>query len=750
MQERREIEEQKIIRDERRGLLPNEPRFDLRPGIEDPIIESQRSLVSYWHILARRRWTIVAVMAVLVTVVAIASFKKKPIYRATAAVEVDSETPQVQTLNDSYQQLPMDQDFLRTQLQVLKTDNLAWRTVEGLQLGENPSFSPSDEKNNNNDPNFSEHHKMQLIRQFQNSLSVDLVPGSRIVQVSFESTDPALAANIVNTLVDNYFDYNFREKYDATRQASGRMEEQLDELKANVEKSQQELVDYQRKHAIVDVSDKQSVVEQRLGELSTQLTTAQSDRIQKEALFTQVQSNPEKVASLAQNELLQKLEEQQAGLKKEYVEALSQYGPTFPKVARLQKQVDAYQSMIDTERNRVVDRLRRDYASAEARESLLTQAVSRQKGELGEFNKLLIQQNILKGDFETNQKLYERLLDHLKDATVSAGLKSTNIHLVDAALVPSYPVRPKKLLNIALALLAGLVLGVSLAFVQESLDHSFKSMEEVEVLLSLPALAMIPIKRAAGRQLRQLGNGKGRLLAAMNGNLGLEVLNHATSAVAESFRSLRTSTLLSMAMHPPQTILVTSSKAGEGKTTTAVNLALALAQQHGEVLIIDCDMRNPGVARVLGLDGKIGLSTVLTGRDTLDASLQRFNGLSNLWALTTGPLPPNPAELLSSPRMVEILRELQTRFRHIVIDSPPLLLVTDATVLSAMADGVILVVQAGLTPRKAVVRAYRMLHWAGAKTLGVVLNKVDLRFDEYYGAYYYGGDNGHDQVKRAS
>src|SRR6266567_2260639 len=746
MQERREIEEQKIIRDERRGLLPNEPRFDPHPGLEDPIIESQRSLVSYWHILVRRRWIIVTVMAVLVTLVAIASFKKKPIYRATAAVEVDSETPQVQTLNDSYQQFPMDQDFLRTQLQVLKTDNLAWRTVEQLRLGENPSFSPAEQRDKS-DPNYPEHHKMQLIREFQSDLSVELVPGSRIVQVSFESRDPALAASVANALVDNYLDYNFREKYDATRQASGRMEQQLDELKANVEKSQQELVDYQRKHDIVDVSDKQSVVEQRLGELSTQLTTAQSDRIQKEALFTQVQSNPEKVASLAQNELLQKLEEQQAGLKKEYVEALSQYGPAFPKVMRLQKQVDAYQSIIDVERNRVVDRLRRDYASAVARESLLTQAVSRQKGELGEFNKLLVQQNILKGDFETNQKLYERLLDHLKDATVSAGLKSTNIHLVDTALVPSYPVRPKKLLNIALALLAGLILGVSLAFVQDSLDHSLKNLEEVEVLLSVPALAMIPVKRPLGRQLRQLGNGKGRLLAAMNGNLGLEVLNHATSAVAESFRSLRTSTLLSMAMRPPQTVLVTSSKAGEGKTTTAVNLALALAQQQGEVLIIDCDMRNPGVARVLSLDSEIGLSTVLTGRDTLDASLQRFSALPNLWALTTGPLPPNPAELLSSGRMAEILRELQTRFRHIVIDSPPLLLVTDATILSALADGVILVVQAGLTPRKAVVRACRVLHWAGAKTLGVVLNKVDLRFDEYYGAYYSGNYNGHDGDK---
>jgi len=738
MQERRVTEEPKIIPYERRRLQTNELRFVAPVPFEGSILESQPSFGAYWHILLRRRWTIVSVVAILTTLVAIASFKMKPVYRSTAAVEVDSETPQIQTLNDSYQQFPMDQDFLRTQIQVLKTDNLAWRTVEQLRLGENPSFFPA-EKRDTNDPSYPEHRKMELIRGFQKNLAVELAPGSRVVQVSFESTDPALAATVANTLVENYLDYNFREKYDATRQASGRMEQQLDELKAKVEKSQQELVDYQRQHAIVDVNDKQSVVEQRLGELSTQLTTAQSDRIQKEALYTQVQSNPEKVASLAQNELLQKLEEQQAGLSKEYVEALSQYGPEFPKVTRLQKQVDEYQSLIDKERNRVVDRLRRDYASAVTRESLLTQAVSRQKIELGEFNKLLVQQNILKGDFETNQKLYERLLEHLKDATVSAGLKSTNIHLVDTALVPSDPVRPKKLLNIALALLVGLILGISLAFVQESLDHSIKSPEEVEELVSVPALAVIPAKQSLGRQLRQLGNGKDKLLAATNGNLELEVLNHTTSALAESFRALRTSTLLSMAMRPPQTVLVTSSNKGEGKTTTAVNLALAMAQQQSEVLLIDCDLRKPGIARALSLDSERGLSTVLTGRDTLETGLQRFDGLPNLWALTTGPLPPNPAELLSSARMGEILRELQARFRHIVIDSPPLLMVTDATILSTLADGVILVVEAGLTPRKAVVRSCRVLHGAGAKTLGIALNKVDLRFDGYYGSYYYSG-----------
>ena len=749
MLEKRSSEETKIIPYDRRRLGTPEPVFEAPIGIEAPIAAPQPSIGAYWHILLRRRWTILSVVAILTTLGAIASFKMKPIYRSTASVEVDSETPQIQTLNDSYQQMPMDQDFLRTQIQVLKTDSLAWRTIEQLRLGENPSFAPA-EKTGQNDSNYAERRKMRLIRTFRTNLAVELVPGSRVVQVSFESQDPALAAKVSNTLVDNYLDYNFREKYDATRQASGRMEEQLDELKAKVEKSQQELVDYQRKHAIVDVNDKQSVVEQRLGELSTQLTTAQSDRIQKEALFTQVQSNPDKVASLAQNELLQKLEEQQAGLKKEYVEALAQYGPAFPKVVRLQKQVDEYQSLIDKERNQVVNRLQRDYASSVTRENLLTQAVSRQKTELGEFNKLLVEQNILRGDFETNQKLYERLLEHLKDATVSAGLKSTNIHLVDSALVPSDPVRPKKLLNIALALLTGLILGVSLAFVQESFDHSIKGPEEVEALLSVPALAVIPAKRTLGRQQSpQLGNEKNKL-ARTNGNLVLEVLNHTTSALTESFRALRTATLLSVPIRPPQTILVTSSNAGEGKTTTAVNLALALAQQQGEVLLVDCDLRKPGIARALSLASEKGLSTVLTGTDTLDASLQAFSALPNLWALTAGPLPPNPAELLSSARMGEILAELQRRFRHIVIDSPPLLMVTDGTILSTLADGVILVVESGLTPRKAVMRSCRVLQSAGARILGVALNKVDLRYDGYYGSYYYGGYYGNGDGKKPS
>jgi polysaccharide biosynthesis transport protein len=755
MLEQRVIEEQRIIPYERRNPR-SEPRFDAPLAFEGQNLEPRTSISAYWHILSKHRWTIVTVAAALTILVGIASFKMKPVYKSTAAVEVDSETPQIQSLND-FQQLPtMDQDFLRTQIQILKTDNLAWRTVELLRLDENTSFAlPS--KSDKNTSNYSERRKMRLIREFKKDLSVELIPASRVIHVSFENTDSALAAKVANSLVENYLDYNFREKYDATRQASGRMEQQLDELKAKVEKSQQDLVDYQRKHAIVDVNDKQSVVEQRLGELSTQLTNAQSDRIQKQSLYTQVRTSPEKVAALAQNELLQKLGERYADVKKEYVEALSQYGPSFPKVVRLQKQVDEYQSQIDQERNRVVARIGTDYTAAVTRESLLSQAVGRQKGELGQFNQLLVQQNILKGDFDSNQKLYQRLLEHLKDATVAAGLKSSNVHLVDPALPSTDPVRPKKLFNITLALLVGLLLGVGVAFVRESLDHSVKSAEEVEVLVSMPALAVIPAKHLLPREQAQLASGNGKAwaknghlgLEMNNGNLELEVLNHTTSALSEAYRGLRTSTLLSTAVHPPQVILVTSANAGEGKTTTAVNLALTLAQQQSEVLLIDCDLRKPGIARALNLPGENGLTMALAGRGNVRTSLQQFTPLPNLWTLTSGPVPPNPSELLSSSKMVEILRELRERFAHIILDSPPVLLVTDATILSRQVDGVILVVESGIAPRNAVVRACRRLQGAGAKMLGVVLNKVDLRFDGYYGSYSYKGHYGYGEAEQA-
>lgn len=680
----------------------------------------------YWAVIWRRRGTVIAVMVALTTVAAIVSFRTRPVYKAEARVEVSAESPQTESLQSYYERLPSNDNYLRTQIQVLQTDNLAWRTVEQLNLGNGDAFGGSTQS----DP---QRRRMELINRFKGQLSVELVPGSRVIKVGFESVDPEFAARVTNALVNNYIDYNFRQQYDATRLASVRMEQQLDELKAAVEESQRSLAEYERANAIVTVSDKQNVIEQRLGELSTDLSSAQNDRIQKEALYQQVHTAPAQADALADDELLQKLRENYSNLDNRCVEAQAQYGPTFPKVIRLQKQVEAAQALVDKERSRVVEKIHGEYLAAVNREKLISSAVAQQKDQQGKLNQLLVQHNILKGDFETNQKLYQRLLQQLKDATIAAGLRSTNIHFVDPALTPIVPVRPRKLQNIVVAMFAGLGLGMIIAFGQESLDSSLRAPEDVELLIASPTLGVIPVRRFPNvPKTRRLMGGK----SASEAGVALTALNDAKSQPAEAYRALRTAVLLSTSPQPPTSILITSSNAGEGKTSTAVNLAITLAQSGAQVALVDCDMRKPGVVRVLGLRANKGISTVLTRQHDLLDTLQCFAGAKGLYVIGAGPVPPNPAELLSSQAMKQVIEELSQHFRHVIIDSPPILAVTDSTILSSMVDGVVLVVESGATHKKMVLRARRILENAGGRILGVALNKYDARSDGYYGGYY--------------
>jgi len=697
-------------------------------------------LRTYWHVLAKRRWTILTAALILVILVAIVSFKMQPVYKAVARVEVEAEAPEIQSLSDLYRSTPSDDAFLQTQVNVLESDTLAWQTIQQLGLEHRPEFSSEAGGNGAGNSDAGAPRQGHLIKAFRNRLHVELMRNSRMLEVSFESRDPALAAAVANALVNNYAEYNFRTKYDATRQASGWMEQQLDELKAKVEKSQQVLVDYERENAIVNISDKENVVEQRLDDLSRDLTAAQNERVQKQSLYDLARSNQSQAAVLVQDELLQRLEERDADLSAQYADALSEFGPKYPKVVRLQSQLKTVESFIDAERRRLVERIRNDYVAAQGREKLLSDAVIQEKADVGRLNQLLIQHNILKREFDTNQQLYDSLLQRLKDATVTAGLRATNIHVIDSAFVPSSPVRPKRLLNIGIALIVGLILGVTFAFIEEGLDNSIKSAEDVERLIAAPALAIVPAAGSEGGRLygRAPGHGKGRVFAKAptNGAVALAVLKRPTSALSESYRALRTSILLSTAVRPPQVLLVTSPQPNEGKSCTSLNLALTLAQRNDRVLIVDGDLRKPCVAHHLGLTEERGLSGLLTGAHDLDEALCRSENVPQLWALPGGPTPPNPAELLSSPRMADILQQLRERFDHIVVDSPPLLMVTDATILSTLADGVILVVESGVTVRGALLRAHSLLENAGGRLLGVVMNKVDFRHDTYYYSRY--------------
>lgn len=697
--------------------------------------DSQFTLASFWQVLLKRLTSIVVVSIIVATLTGIYTVRMIPIYRATASVEVETNYPQLQSLNEAYRQMPMeDASFLSTQMQILQSDTLAYRTIQELGLEQEPSLAVTVSERGKTPAQIAATRKSKLIEKFKKGLTVEPVKDTRIIGVNYDNPSPELAAHVANELIHDYIHQEIEARGEFTQLASERMEHQLEDMKAKMEKSQLALLDYERQNLIVSVGDKGTINDQRLVQLNGDYTAAEADRVQKQSIYELAKGNEGAAGIILQDTVLQHLEEKYTDLKAAYADALAQFGPNFPKVARLHDQLVQMQSLIDDAHKRAIEKVHNDYLAAVSRENMLADALDREKGEVSNLNKSMIEHNALKRDFDTNQQLYENLMQRLKDATLASSLQTPNVNIIDEATPPTSPIRPNKPRNLAAGLLVGLILGITVAFVQEALDSSVRTTEEAERLVNAPALAVIPIEND-GRRRKQLSPGR-PIGATGPHSVGMEVLKRPSSPLAESFRSLRTSVLLSTAPRPPQSLLVTSAQVGEGKTSSATNLAMSFAQRGGPVLIIDADLRRPSIAKTLGVPNEKGLSSFLTGAHSLEQVIIPYERVPNLWVLPAGPRPPDPAELLSSQMMEATLRDLMKRFTQIVIDSPPLLLVTDAVVLSAMVDGVILVVASGATARGALTRAHRILENAGARVLGIVLNKVDMRFDTYYGSYY--------------
>ncbi len=721
------------------SLVPGDPRDRRGPlakNIEINEIDAFGQFRTLWDLLVKHQWLILAVAVVLTVLVAFYSFKMKPVYQATCRVDVESETPLLESLNDLFKGAPDEESSLATQVSIIQGDELAWDTIQ--KLGLNRSHNPGD-------PVVGTPNAMYIpaVRAFQGSLHVELVKETRMILVKYESPDPQQAADVVNALVDNYIEYNFRTKYDASRQATGWMEQRLDELKVKVEKSEQAMVDYERQNDIVSVGDKQTVAEARLEELNHNLSMAQTERVSKESVYKMVSENEAQVGFIQTNTLLNGLEAKEVELKEQYSDMAAHYGPTYPKALAVQDQLKDLDMLILKERKRAVENIGSEYQEAVQREKALTEAVATQNAEVEKVNQLLIEYNLLKREFESNQALYDSLLTHLKDANVSAGLRATNIHVIDRGVPNTTPIRPDKMKNIVFALAAGLGLGVALALTREALDNSIKSAQEIEKLTSLPTLAIVPIAHA-NAVLGHQSPEDSSILPGGNKDIrvppALSVVKKPGAPVSEAYRALRTSVLLSTADRPPQVILVTSSQPGEGKTVTALNLASTMAQKGERVLLIDADMRRPGIAKALKLSLTKGLSGVLTGAyDYGEDLLYKMEPVETLSILSSGPIPPNPAELLCSLKMESLLKDLRKDFDHIILDSPPVLPITDPTILSSIVDGVIMVVECEMTTRAALSRACRVIEHAGGRILGTVLNKVDVRRDGYYGYRYYHG-----------
>jgi len=711
-------------------------RSSAPPPIADPLASALNAR-EYLRVLYKHRWMILAVIAVMVTVVTVATFRMVPVYEASSRLEINGEMPDLTSLRDLFTIMPTDEEFLQTQVRILQSDDLAMQTVRALRLHDRPEFAVR-AKNAQSAAPFSPIEEVQLIGAFKAGLNVQLIRQSRLVELKYSSADPKLAADIVNAHADTYIETNFRKKYESTVQASDWMAGQLKELRLKMEKTHEALVDYEKKNQIFAVSDGQNVTMQKLSELSRELTLAQSDRYTRESQWRLVQSRRlDDLPAVAQNAFIQTMQQRQAELNDQMAEMRSTFGPKYPKVQQVERQLEELQRQLDAEKQKVANRIESEYQGAVQRENLLRGAVEGQKNEANVMNARLVEYNLLKREYETNQQLYENLLQRLKEAGISAGLRSNNVHVVDRARPPLEPVRPRKMLNISVSLMVGILLGCVLALFNEYLDNSVKTPEEVEQLVSLPALGIIPsVASVNGRSAQRVLPGPDSKASTSD----LATIVHPQSVVSEAYRALRTSILLSTSKHPPQVILITSGQPREGKTTTALNLAITLAQRGDRVVLIDSDLRRPRVHRAFQMTNQVGLSSYLAGAATIDQIVKPVSRLPNLFVITAGPTPPNPAELLSSEPVNALFDELRRQFDFVVLDSPPAITVADAMILAAHADGVIIVAHGGVTTRDSLRHARKLLSAANARMLGVVLNNVDMRSADYkyYYSYYYG------------
>jgi polysaccharide biosynthesis transport protein len=727
-------------------IQPGKNRRSLHPYYYD--VENPSPILHYLRVLRKRGWWVLATLAIVFSLSVIATLKTTPLYQATSKVAIFPENPNVLGFKD-FQESSPDYEYdvaLETQAAILRSDALAMKVIEAMHLDRDARFTPvmrSSSVSDNAirtsgmepDPGIT----ASLLGALRRGLSVQLIRSSRLIQVSYTHPDPRLSTEIVNTLVRTFIEENFRTKYESVTQTSEWLSKELADLQLRVQTSEEKLVRYQKDHSILGIDEKQNIVTAKLDELNKELTVAQTDRIQKESNYRLALAGEPttfgKLPTEGMSSLLDKLREKEADLNTQYAQTTTQFGSGYPRVVELSNQLKQVRTEIASEKTRMQGRLRDEYLAAAERERLLTSAFDEQKKQANQLNESSIEYSVLKRDADSNRELYQGLLQRLKEAGVTAGLRSSNIRVVDVARVPRFPVTPNVPRNLALGLLLGLGAGIGLAFMLESLDRSVRDMEQVTAISTLPALGTIPLQLSTNGDLRKRLNAVS-IGAEKPDSLALVTYARPKSEAAEAYRALRTSILLSAFGTPPKVILVTSPLPREGKTTISANSALVLAQRGSRVLLIDADLRRPGLEKMLGITTKGGLSTLISGVDKEEDVVVPFTKVPNLWVLPAGPIPPQPVELLGSNIMKEHIARWRDEFDHVIIDTPPCLSVTDAVVLSPEVDRVLLVARSGQTTKPALRRACDLLLQVDARVMGIVLNAFDIRSADSY--YYYG------------
>ncbi|MEZ5440741.1 MAG: polysaccharide biosynthesis tyrosine autokinase [Lysobacterales bacterium] len=696
----------------------------------------------YWNILVKRRWAILIAFAIVMLTGVVATFLVTPIYRATAVIQIDRQAAQVVNIPgvEPVESPWYDREFFETQIQLLTSRSMAEKIASELPL-DNPVFGVLTEPSwmdqavnavTGNQPTpFAElppdQQRRMLVNVVRYGLDVAPIRNSRLLQIYFQSPDPRLAASVANAIAYGYIEANLERKVDTSSYAKSFLEDRLEQIKLKLQESEIALAEFAQRESFVNVANRETLLTSELEALTGALTAAKQSRIEADARARQAQgaramSHP----LLLENAGVQALRSTRAKLEAEYQEKLLTYKPAYPLMQQLRSQIEEIDKQLQAEVDLVRASLQAGFAAAQQQETMLKEQVDRLTREVLEMQGRSTEFTVLEREVETNRQLYDALLQRYKEIGITSNVEANNISIVDPALVPARPFTPNLKRSLLASALLGLVLGVALAFLLEYLDDTIKLPEDLERKLGLSILGVIP---------------------KLDGRAPEDALADPRSALSEAYRSVRTSLQFSTDHGVPKCLLITSPSAAEGKSTTAVALARNFAQLGRRVLLIDADLRNPSLHRILATDNAVGLSNYLAGKIKPAGALKGTKTL-RLTMIPAGPLPPNPAELLAGPKMLSLVTLASEKFDQVIIDGPPVMGLADSPILSNMAAGTLLIVESGSTRIATAKSAMKRLMAARSHLIGAVLTKFDARIAGYgYGGYgdylyySYGGGN---------
>ncbi len=743
-------------------------------------------LLEYWRIVLKRKWVLATTLTVIVVLAAIRSFTATPLYQATASILIEDPASSMLNIQDllgtsGYYGNNYLGTYFNTELKLLTSRSLAERVAKRMNLPSRPEIAsgrrggiglmtsfrrlvslnwlftlgrkaPAAEGGPAGAPRAPLNPYAAYAFTVLGGLSVEPVEETRLVNVHYISEYPKLAADVVNSLVEEFVTYSVESRYEATQKASEFLSEQIAQLTDELQAKETQLQRYREDTKLVVLNDKESSVVNQFADVNAAFTAAQIDRYKAEAQYRELKAlDVDSLPQFISNPTIQSLKTTYLQAKAEYDEKSKLFRPEYPEVVRLKARADGLRGDLQTELRKAVDAAESDYRAAQKKEASLQSLLDTQRTDVARTNNSAITYNILNTEVINKRNLLNSLVARQNETLVSArlgGQMTSNIKVVDRALVPGGPFTPNTRRNLMMALLLGLFVGVGLIFVVEYLDNTVKGPEDAEKLTGLPSLGVIPFLAPEGRK-RNGGTGPSLTYGndAPDPGPGLpevteiELVNHLFPkfTISEDYRTIRTSILFAHSDQEPKTICFTSTLPQEGKTATVSNLAISFAQLEGRVLLIDADLRKPRLHKVFNVRNLVGLSTCLTGRVPVDDAIQK-TAVDNIWILPSGPHPPNPAELLNSKRMRDLLAAVKERFDTVLIDTPPVLAVIDPVVVSSLTDCTVFVIKAGKTTRKPLSRAVERIRRGKADILGVVFNQVRIGRGSsvaYYQYYQY-------------